>query len=231
MVRRQNSFGRDLCDGGVGVGSGGARLLPSNNPTPTFCTLPRDSKACEVCIEHWQYVKSKSRYCDVFLFPPCLLVLTVALLSNNTYCCVRILLHQHLSRSTPTDVMEPSSSLGLGSAASRWPMVPHPPGSPVPRPRWFNVPTIGKMTILVMLTMMMYVSGARWPTVLVLTRPWTFLSQVSTVLVNNVWQREQRWWETWRQRLPARWQQRPASVLIQTTETGLIEDDWSSILF
>ena len=33
LVRRQNSFGRDLSD------------LQSN--TPTFCTLPRDSKACE----------------------------------------------------------------------------------------------------------------------------------------------------------------------------------------
>ena len=24
---------------------------PSNNPTPTFCTLPRDSKACEVILQ------------------------------------------------------------------------------------------------------------------------------------------------------------------------------------
>ena len=48
MVRRQNSFGRELCDEG---GGGGPRLHPSNNPTPTFCTLPRDSKACEVCVE------------------------------------------------------------------------------------------------------------------------------------------------------------------------------------
>ena len=51
MVRRQNSFGRDLCDGGVAAAAGGVagpRLMQSNNPTPTFCTLPRDSKSCEV---------------------------------------------------------------------------------------------------------------------------------------------------------------------------------------
>ena len=44
LGRRQNSFGRDLCDGGLA----GNRVLDSNNPTPTFCTLPRDSKTCEV---------------------------------------------------------------------------------------------------------------------------------------------------------------------------------------
>ena len=38
-ARRQNTFGRDLCEAG---------LAPSNNPTPTFCTLPRDSRTCEV---------------------------------------------------------------------------------------------------------------------------------------------------------------------------------------
>ena len=43
MVRRQNSFGRDLSD------------LHGNNPTPTFCSLPRprDSNAGEVS-STWQ---------------------------------------------------------------------------------------------------------------------------------------------------------------------------------
>ena len=43
-ISRKNSFGRELGgDQGGDQGGGG----PSN-PTPTFCTLPRDSKACEV---------------------------------------------------------------------------------------------------------------------------------------------------------------------------------------
>lgn len=46
LGRRQNSFGRDLCEPGVA-----APAHPSNNPTPTFCTLPRDSKACEVILQ------------------------------------------------------------------------------------------------------------------------------------------------------------------------------------
>ena len=43
-ISRKNSFGREL---GGEQGGGGAGGGPSN-PTPTFCTLPRDSKACEV---------------------------------------------------------------------------------------------------------------------------------------------------------------------------------------
>ena len=62
MVRRQNSFGRDLSD------------LHSNNPTPTFCSLPRprDSNAGEVSSTWQQSSKHLSGalnllcpYCDV----------------------------------------------------------------------------------------------------------------------------------------------------------------------
>ena len=45
-ISRKNSFGREL-GGDQGGGGGGGGGGPSN-PTPTFCTLPRDSKACEV---------------------------------------------------------------------------------------------------------------------------------------------------------------------------------------
>lgn len=53
LGRRQNSFGRDLCDPGpLGLPSlASLPAQPSNNPTPTFCTLPRDSKACEVILQ------------------------------------------------------------------------------------------------------------------------------------------------------------------------------------
>ena len=51
LVRRQNSFGRDLGDpGGQGPGPG---LCSSQNQTPTsFRTLPRINKTCEVLDNH-----------------------------------------------------------------------------------------------------------------------------------------------------------------------------------
>ena len=68
---------------------------------------------------------------------------------------IRILHRQHSSRSTPTDVTEPSWSPGLASAVSRWRTEPRPPGSPVPRPLWFSVPATGRMMMMILTMMMM----------------------------------------------------------------------------